>query len=172
MELTIRAAVDQLSAISFPAADHANAVAATLAAAESSRRLVRTFADVFLNPAQRPIPKQAAHQNTAARSSIPNGLRTPAEAAARLQISMKQLGSFVRSGELRYVNVGRGSKKPRIRFTDADLTEFITARTQRNNPPCRSTSRRTHRTTSLTSNSEVIGFQARRNARAAEKPKR
>src|SRR5260370_1455858 len=40
--------------IAFPADDRA--VAATLAAAESSRRLVRTFADVFLNPAPRPIP--------------------------------------------------------------------------------------------------------------------
>src|SRR6266581_8213548 len=168
MELTIRAAVDQLSAISFPAADHANAVAATLAAAESSRRLVRTFADVFLNSAQRPIPKPAAPR---VRFPIANGLRTPAEAAARLQISAKQLRAFVRSGELRYVNVGRGSKKPRIRFTDADLTEFIAARTQRNNPPCPSTNLRTRRTTFMTSSSEVIGFQARRNARAAEKPK-
>ncbi len=123
--------MDQFSAIRFPTDDRA--IAATLAAAESSRRLVRAFADVFLNPAQRPIPKQAAYR---ARSSIPNGLRTPAEAAARLQISMKQLRAFVRSGELRYVNVGRGSKKPRIRFTDADLTEFIAAHTQRNNPPC------------------------------------
>ena len=169
MELTSRAAVmDEFSAIRFPTNDRA--VAVTLAAARSSRRVLNAFADVFLNPAQRPIQKQAAHR---VRSSIPNdGLRTPTEAAARLQISAKQLRAFVRSGELRYVNVGRGSKKPRIRFTDADLTEFIAARTRRNNPPCPSTSRRTHRTTNMTSSGEVIGFTARRNARAAEKPKR
>src|SRR6266851_3828217 len=170
MELTLKSAVDQLSAISFPADDGERAVAATIAAAQSSRRVLNAFADVFLNPAQRRIQKQAAHR---VRSSIPNdGLRTPTEAAARLRISAKQLRAFVRSGELRYVNVGRGSKKPRIRFTDADLTEFIAARTQRNNPPCPSTNLRTRRIISLTSNSEVIGFQARRNARAAEKPKR
>src|SRR6266566_8978092 len=159
--------MDEFSAIRFPTNDRA--VAVTLAAARSSRLVLNAFADVFLNPAQRPMLKQAAQR---VRFSIPNGLRTPAEAAARLQISAKQLGIFVRSGELRYVNVGRGSKKPRIRFTDADLTEFIAAHTQRNNPPCPSTARKTRRTTSLTSNSEVIGFTARRNARAAGKPKR
>ena len=171
MEPTIRAAVDQLSGISFPAAADENAVAATIAAASSSRRVLNAFvaAGFQENSARRPIQKQAAHR---VRSSIPNGLRTPAEAAARLQISAKQLRAFVRSGELRYVNVGRGSKKPRIRFTDADLTEFIAARTRRNNPPCPSTARKTRRTTFMTSSSEVIGFQARRNARAAEKPKR
>ena len=42
--------------IVFPAADDENAVAATLAAASSSRRVLNAFADVFLNPAQRPIP--------------------------------------------------------------------------------------------------------------------
>src|SRR5713101_1193494 len=57
MELTTRAAVDKLSAISFPTDERA--VAATLAAARSSRLLVRTFADVFLNPAPRPIPQKA-----------------------------------------------------------------------------------------------------------------
>src|SRR6266849_5594312 len=159
MELTTRAAVDKLPAISFPTDDRA--VAATIAAASSSRRVLNAFvaAGFQENSARRPIQKQAAHR---VRSSIPNdGLRTPTEAAARLQISAKQLRAFVRSGELRYVNVGRGSKKPRIRFTDADLTEFIAARTRRNNPPCPSTNLRTRRITSLTSNSEVIGFQAR-----------
>src|SRR6266702_3328201 len=157
--------------IAFPAAGAENAVAVTIAAAQSSRRVLNAFADVFLkNPAQHPIQKQAAHR---VRSSIPNdGLRTPTEAAARLQISAKQLRAFVRSGELRYVNVGRGSKKPRIRFTDADLTEFIAARTRRNNPPCSSTSRRTRPTTNMSSNGEVIGFTARRNAKADAKPKR
>jgi hypothetical protein len=55
-------------------------------------------------------------------------LRPPREAAAKLQITIDQLFEFVRLGELRYVNVGRGEKKPRYRFADADLDAFIEQR--------------------------------------------
>ena len=50
---------------------------------------------------------------------------TSAEAAARLGITIEQLSAFVHDGELRYVNVGRGTKRPRYRFTEADINEFI-----------------------------------------------
>lgn len=51
------AKVDEFPAtIAFPDDERA-AVAYTIAAAESSHRLVRTFADVFLNPAQRPTKR-------------------------------------------------------------------------------------------------------------------
>src|SRR6266567_1132780 len=67
MELTLKSAVDQLSAISFPADDGERAVAFTIAAAQSSRRVLNAFASVFLNPAQRPIPRQAAGRVVRAR---------------------------------------------------------------------------------------------------------
>ena len=69
MELTIRAAVDQLSAISFPADNEGRAVAVTLAAAQSSRLILDTFSELLLaddkNAAQqRPTPKQARSTGT------------------------------------------------------------------------------------------------------------
>src|SRR5712691_5144683 len=155
--------------ISFPAADAENAVAATLAAASSSRRVLNAFADVFLkNPAQRPISKQAAHR---VRSSIPNdGLRTPQEVAIRLGMSVKQVKALaLKDGELRFINTGRGTKNVRMMFTDADLNDFIERRATRN-VSCPSTAIQSRRTTSTHSKSGVIGFTARRNAHRAGKP--
>jgi hypothetical protein len=142
--------------ISFPAADERNAVAATLAAAESSRRLVRTFADVFLNPARHPTPRQAGPR---VRSSIPNGLRTPQEVATRLGMSVKQVKTLaLKDGELRFINIGRGTKNVRMMFTDADVEEFIKRRAKRNTTQQQSPTQKgtSHRA------AEVIGFTARR----------
>ena len=58
-------------------------------------------------------------------------LRTPAEAAQRLNVTPEQVIGFAHDGELHYVNVGRGSKRPRYRFTDADIDELIEKRKQR-----------------------------------------
>ena len=41
-------------------------------------------------------------------------LLLPAEAARRLGITVDQLFAFVRDGELRYVNMGRGHKAPAL----------------------------------------------------------
>jgi AraC-like DNA-binding protein len=161
MSMELRtAAVDRL----FSAVDHffsrlpddERAISATLVAAESSRRLVRTFADVFLNPARRPIQKQAAHR---VRSSIPNGLRTPQEVATRLGMSVKQVKTLaLKDGELRFINTGRGTKNIRMMFTDADVEEFIKRRHKRNTPQQQSPTQKgtSHRA------AEVIGFTARR----------
>src|SRR2546430_15506855 len=51
----------------------------------------------------------------------PDGLKTAAQAAARLGCSVKTLNGHVASGALRYVIIGHGTKRPRRMFTDADL---------------------------------------------------
>ncbi|MCP4284081.1 MAG: helix-turn-helix domain-containing protein [Gammaproteobacteria bacterium] len=96
---------------------------------------------------------------------------TPAKAAEALGISVKTLTGHVKDGELRYVNVGRGSKKPRRMFDIGDLTDFKERRTRRE-MPCRSISRRARPSTNTTSKCEVVAFTALQNAGAVEKRKR
>jgi len=102
----------------------------------------------------------------------PDGLHTPREAAAKLGCSIKTLFAHVAAGALRYVDTGRGKKRPRRMFNDADLDAFIANQT-RKDVPCPSTSPRTaaRRISTTTSKCEVIGFTARRNARLAVKRK-
>jgi hypothetical protein len=127
---TRAAAMDGFSAIRFPTDERALAV--TLAAAQSSRRILNAFASVFLNPAQYPIPKQKTPR---VRSAIPNGLRTPQEVAARLGVSVKQVKTLaLKDGELRFINTGRGTKNIRMMFTDTDVEDFIKRRAKRNAP--------------------------------------
>jgi hypothetical protein len=95
-------------------------------------------------------------------------LLSPKIAACQLGISVKTLIGHVDDGEIRYINVGRGTKKIRRMFTGIDLEEFIERRAQRD-MPCQSTGRKNHRTTNMTSSTAAIGFTAQRNARLAEK---
>ena len=60
-----------------------------------------------------------------------NQLYTTKQAAEALQISIRQIRGLVHDGELRYINVGRGNKKPRMRFADDDLAEFRERRRRR-----------------------------------------
>ena len=87
-------------------------------------------------------------------------LKTPEQAAEFLQCSPKQVHAHAKSGELRYVDIGRGSKRPRRRFIDADLIDFAESRRRREAPTCQSTNQRAHRTTTSTSNCEVLDFAA------------
>ena len=104
---------------------------------------------------------------------LPDGLRTPAEAARKLRCSIKTLRAHVAASDLRYVIIGKGTKRPRIRFAPADLDEFITNQT-RKDVACPPTSPKTaaRRISTTTSKCEVIGFTARRNARRGAKPKK
>ena len=106
-------------------------------------------------------------------ASPPDGLRTPAEAARKLHCSIKTLNAHVAAGDLRYVIIGKGAKRPRKMFTDADLNEFIANQT-RKDVPCPSTRTETaaRRTSTSTSKSKVIGFMEARSRRRAVKPKR
>jgi excisionase family DNA binding protein len=97
-------------------------------------------------------------------------LLTVDQAAAYLGITDDQVAAFVRDGSLDYINVGRGTKRPRIRFTKPDLDGFIDRRRQKE-VVCLSTKRKTRRSITSTSNSVVVGFVDRRNAQRAAKPK-
>ncbi|NJL06983.1 MAG: helix-turn-helix domain-containing protein [Methylacidiphilales bacterium] len=94
---------------------------------------------------------------------------TGAEAAAFLRISMKTLNAHIRGGAIRYVNVGLGTKRPRRRFTDSDLREFLERQSRMDVQPCQSIDRKTRRTTNSISSGKVLAFTDLRNARAAER---
>ena len=68
------------------------------------------------------------------RPPAPDALRTTQEAAARLGCTTRTLARHVASGELPYLTIGRGTKRARRRFTDADLNEFIAAPHQEGQP--------------------------------------
>jgi excisionase family DNA binding protein len=96
-------------------------------------------------------------------------LYTTKQAAAELQVTVRQVRGLVHDGELRYINVGRGSKKPRMRFADDDLAEFKERRRRRE--ACLSGATKNHPTINTRSPSEVIGFAARHKQRTAAKRK-
>lgn len=58
-------------------------------------------------------------------------LLTPAEAADFLGISVRTLRAHVRSGELAFINLGRGQVRKRMAFTRQDLEDFINSRRMR-----------------------------------------
>src|SRR5262245_38926120 len=95
------------------------------------------------------------------RQSPPDGLKTAAQAAAKLGISIKTLNGHVASGALKYVAIGHGKRRARKMFTDADLNEFIANQT-RKEPPCLSDATRGRRFTRTTSRSTVVAFSALR----------
>ena len=103
----------------------------------------------------------------------PDGPRTPAEAARKLRCSIKTLNAHVAAGDLCYVIIGKGTKRPRRMYVAADLDAFIANQT-RKDVPCPPTSQKmaARRISTTTSKCEVIGFTARRNARRAAKPKK
>jgi excisionase family DNA binding protein len=101
----------------------------------------------------------------------PDALLTAAQAAARLSITVEQLIAHVEDGGLRYINVGRGKKKPRRRFSESDLEEFKAARSTLEKTSCPSSSRKSPRpTTGTASKSNVVGFSALRAARMKRTP--
>src|SRR5262249_28146948 len=99
--------------------------------------------------------KRAARRKL--RQSSPDGLKTAAQAASKLNCSIKTLNGHVAAGALHYVDIGHGRKRRRIRFTDADLDEFVANQT-RKDVPCPSTKTRARRTGNLTSGGDVIAF--------------
>jgi excisionase family DNA binding protein len=113
-----------------------------------------------------PVPQPAAPPSPA------DGLKTPAQAARRLGVSIRTLRNLVSTGGLRYVNVGHGKQRERIMFTDNDLNDLIASRTRQKAQQCQSISPRARRTTTSTSSGEVIAFTARRNGQTDAKRKR
>src|SRR5262245_58973077 len=104
--------------------------------------------------------------------SVPGGLLTAGQAAAKLNCSIKTLNGHVKAGDLKYVTLGRGSKRQRRYFTDADLDQFIANQTRKDSPACPSSETHARHTGGSISRSTVIAFTARRSARPGVKPKK
>jgi hypothetical protein len=119
--------------------------------------------DVFKVSRWGPRPRKLRH-------TPPDGLKTAAQAAAKLGISVKTLIGYVKTGALKYVALGHGKKRRRKMFTDADLNEFIANQT-RKAAPCPSTAIRARHTGNLTSGGEVLAFTALQRRRRNAKPK-
>ncbi|MXN51851.1 helix-turn-helix domain-containing protein [Shinella sp. AETb1-6] len=92
-------------------------------------------------------------------------LLTPESAASRLGISTRQLRDLTDHGQLRWINIGLGKKRPTRRYTPADLEAFIEERAEK----CRSTRRTEETHIPTTSRYGVVDFQAIREQRRSEK---
>ena len=86
-------------------------------------------------------------------------LLSPSEAAEELCISEKHLRYLTCQGQIRYINIGMGSKRETRRYDPDDLRAFREARA------CLSTRGQDNRNTRTTSVIVGIDFQARRDAR-------
>jgi hypothetical protein len=117
------------------------------------------------------LPSPSKQHRRQRKLRPPNGLLTRAQAAAKLNCSLRTLDGHVASGTLRYVVIGHGKKRPRRMFTDADLNEFIANQT-RKDVPCPSTASRARRSGTTISGGEVIAFTGLRNARPGGKQRR
>lgn len=120
-------------------------------------------------PAAHLMPPASRQHKPRIRPS--DGLRTKAEAAAKLGVSVRTLHAHVAAGALRYVSIGKGTKRMRRMFTDADLDAFIANQT-RKDLPCPSVATRARRSGSIDSKSEVVSFSEVQRRRRSAKPKR
>src|SRR5262249_18493681 len=100
------------------------------------------------------------------RARPPDGLLTPAEAAAKPGCSEKTLNGHVATGALGYVDMGHGRKRMRRMFADADLDQFI-ANQSRKVTPCPSTAGRARPTGTSTFTGEVVDFTGPRKPRTS-----
>jgi len=141
---------------------------------------IKTLADfeplraeqVQAQAATQPIPPQSPRRRERKpRRTTPDGLKTAAQAAAKLGCSIKTLNAHVDDGDLHYVSIGKGKKRQRKMFTDADLDEFVLAQT-RKATPCPSAATRARRSGSTDSKSEIVSFSEVQRRRRSAKPKR
>jgi hypothetical protein len=110
--------------------------------------------------------------NHCAWSALMATLLTLKETAARLKSTTDQVMGLVSDGKLKYINVGRGGIKPRYRFTETDIEDFVDQQRVREEPSCRFSNRKSQRRIiGSTSSSTVVGFTARRDAQLAKKLK-
>jgi hypothetical protein len=115
-------------------------------------------------------PVKPARKPRIVRARPPDGLRTKAEAAAKLGCSIRTLDGHIDAGELRYVIIGHGKKRPRKMIADADLDQFIANQTRKDSP-CPSDATHDRRSTSTISRSNVFAFSALQKRPRSAKPK-
>src|SRR5262249_48991408 len=85
----------------------------------------------------------------------PDGLKSAAQAAAKLGCSIKTLNGHVASGALKYIALGHGKRRQRRMFTDADINQFVEAQSKKD-IPCPSDATRALRSGSTISKSTVV----------------
>jgi excisionase family DNA binding protein len=114
----------------------------------------------------------SVHCTTLASCGVSVQLLDLKAAARRLCVSPEHVRALVDDGRLPFINIGRGAKRPRYRFADADLSKFIEANRQREEA-CQFSNSKTvgPRSGNTISNSVVVGFMDQRNARLAAKQK-
>jgi hypothetical protein len=135
------------------------------------RKIERDFADDLKQQeaAVRALLRKTARKP---RQPPPDGLKTAALAAAKLNCSIKTLNAHVAAGDLRYVIIGKGTKRPRKMFADTDLNAFIANQTRTGSPACRSIASRVRRSGTSNFESEVIAFTGQPRPRPGAKPKK
>jgi hypothetical protein len=104
------------------------------------------------------------------RVTPPDGLKTAAQAAAKLNCSLRTLDGYVASGTLKYVAGGLGKQRTRKLFTDVDIAEFIATQTRQENP-CPFDATRGRRSGSSISRSTVVAFSGLQRRPSGAKPK-
>ncbi len=92
-------------------------------------------------------------------------LLTPESAASRLGISTRQLRDLTADGQLRWINIGLGKKRPTRRYTPADLEAFIEERAAK----CRSIRKTEETPIPTTLRYAVVDFQGIQAQRRSEK---
>ncbi len=99
-------------------------------------------------------------------------LLTPEQASKLLAISVKQLRDLTDAGELAFVNIGLGTKRPTRRYLPEDLELFISRRRMERSPVIRNPTRKPPTPTHypLLSISEIIA--ERKALKAAERETR
>jgi len=122
-------------------------------------------------PARIPVPGRGGVRPRKPRHPPADGLKSAAQAAARLGCSIKTLNAHVASGALKYVDIGHGKRRQRRMFSDADLNEFIANKT-RKVTPCPSTAGRARPTGISTFTGEVIDFTGPRKPPRDAKPRK
>jgi excisionase family DNA binding protein len=121
-------------------------------------------------PDDYPSLKDWPHLAPVAMPDDPDALLTARQAAQHLSITVEQLLALVHDGTLSGINVSRGKKRGRWRFTRADLDAFKASRI-RQEQPCRfSSPKNPRRITGTVSKSSVVDFSALRAARLARTP--
>ncbi|NEU95672.1 helix-turn-helix domain-containing protein [Bradyrhizobium sp. UFLA 03-164] len=113
---------------------------------------------------QSDVSKAAGRAPATGAGASSDCLLTPHEAACKLNITVDQLNAFAQDGEIAYINVGRGKKRPRRRYAEEDIQEFLERR-RRREVPCQSIATSARRTTNSISSTKVVGFMAARSAR-------
>ena len=117
-----------------------------------------------------PVGEPTKRRKPDAPDNVAPELLTLTEAATYLSTTDEQVIAFVRGGALAYVNIGRGAKRARYRFTKSDLDAFIEQRRQRE-VQCLSTKKPTRRISNSTSSTVVGDFLGLRAAQIAKQRK-